>query len=100
VLAEAALPEESTESTRKVCVPNVVSTGVAVQPTRAPSTWSRQKYEAVIAAVAIVREEHAVKVDAEIPAARAKIAQLIERRARELAADDEDTGRLLPRDVS
>jgi hypothetical protein len=39
-------------------------------------------------------------MDAEIAAARAKIAQLIERRARELAAGDEDTGRLLPRDVS
>jgi len=51
-------------------------------------------------AVAIVREEYAIKMDAEIPTARAKVAQLIERRAREIAAGDEDTGRLLPKDLS
>jgi len=51
-------------------------------------------------AVAIVREEYAIKMDAEIPTARAKVAQLIERRARELAAGAEDTGRLLPTDLS
>ena len=47
-LAEAALPEESTDSTRKVCVPGVVSTGVALQLTREPSTSSWQKYDGVI----------------------------------------------------
>src|SRR5215212_936698 len=51
-------------------------------------------------AVAIAREEHALKMDAEVPAARAMIARLIERRARELAAGAEDTGRLLPTDLS
>ena len=39
-------------------------------------------------------------MDAEIPTARAKVAQLIDRRARELAAGAEDTGRLLPTDLS
>jgi hypothetical protein len=51
-------------------------------------------------AVAIAREEHALKIDAEVPAAREMVARLIERRARELAAGDENTGRLLPNDVS
>ena len=51
-------------------------------------------------AVAIAREEHALKIDAEVPAAREMVARLIERRARELAAGAEDTGRLLPTDLS
>ena len=51
-------------------------------------------------AVAIAKEELAKERDTAIPAARAKIAQLIERRARELAAGDEATGRLLPKDLS
>jgi hypothetical protein len=37
-------------------------------------------------AVAIVRQERATTMDAEIPAARAMLARLIERRARELAS--------------
>jgi hypothetical protein len=51
-------------------------------------------------AVAIAREEHALKIDAEVPAAREMVARLIERRARELAAGAEDMGRLLPTDLS
>jgi hypothetical protein len=51
-------------------------------------------------AVAIVRQEFATKRDADIPVARAKVAELIERRARELAAGDEATGRLPPKDLS
>ena len=51
-------------------------------------------------AVEIVRQERATKMDAEIPAARAMLARLIERRAREVAAGAEDTGSLLPKDLS
>jgi hypothetical protein len=50
-------------------------------------------------AVEIVRQERATKMDAEIPAARAMLARLIERR-RELAAGAEDTGSLLPKGLS
>jgi hypothetical protein len=51
-------------------------------------------------AVEIVRREFAQKRDAEIPAARAKLAELINRRAHELANGAEDIGRLLPTDLS
>jgi hypothetical protein len=69
--------------------------GKVALPAQARGRHDVSRFEAV----AIVREEHAGKMDAEIPAARAKIAQLIERRARD-AAGDEDTGRVLPRHVS
>jgi hypothetical protein len=51
-------------------------------------------------AVAIAKAELTKERDTLIPGARAKVAQLIERRARELADGAEDTGRLLPTDLS
>jgi hypothetical protein len=51
-------------------------------------------------AVAIAKAELTKERDTLIPGARAKVAQLIERRARELADGAEDTGRLLPKDLS
>jgi hypothetical protein len=51
-------------------------------------------------AVAIAKAELTKERDTLIPSARAKVAQLIERRARELADGAEDTGRLLPKDLS
>ena len=43
MLAEAELPAESVESTRKTCVPGAGSIGVARQLTREPSTSSWQE---------------------------------------------------------
>ena len=51
-------------------------------------------------AVAIAKAELSKERDTLIPNARAKVAELIERRARELADGAEGTGRLLPKDLS
>src|SRR5215208_1233649 len=51
-------------------------------------------------AVAIAREEHALKMDAEVPAAREMLARLVERRAQEIAAGNGTADRLIPHDVS
>ena len=51
-------------------------------------------------AVAIVREEHAIKMDAEVPAAREMLARLVERRAQEIAAGNGTADRLIPHDLS
>jgi len=45
-------------------------------------------------AVAIAREEHALKIDAEVPAAREMVARLVERRAQEIAAGKGTANRL------
>ena len=51
-------------------------------------------------AVAIAREEHALKIDAEVPAAREMVARLVERRAQEIAAGKGTADRLIPHDLS
>jgi hypothetical protein len=55
---------------------------------------------AVEVAIAIAKAKLSKERDTLIPNARAKAAELIERRARELADGAEDTGRLLPTDLS
>jgi hypothetical protein len=70
--------------------------GKATQPQQVGASVEVSRAEAV----AIAKEQLSIEMDQKAAGSREKLAQLLERRAREIAAGDGTSDRMLPHDLS